>query len=245
MTWPLPCTGSSLVLRLNQETIPDVILLFLPPCGTHLIPFSHRVHRAEPTCLSTPLRPHKLRPFTPTPRLHQRKSSSNLHLQYSARVNPHHIVKHSFHRSSDALVLTSSSTRHNHINTVVPRDKNPPGACTGQTGHTGQLGLNSARGSTPPNPTPDLPNCSTVLCSPRGSTQALRSRRMSFALKSPDRVVAHQSDRYPSVRRFDAAAPTSLVLWSWLCVSTKEPSGFLVNHRKPRELGVASASHHS
>jgi hypothetical protein len=41
-----------------------------------------------------------------------------------------------------------------------------------------------------------------------------------------------------------AAAPSS-VLRSWLCGSTKQPSGFLVNHRKPRELGVASANLHS
>jgi hypothetical protein len=49
----------------------------------------------------------------------------------------------------------------------------------------------------------------------------------------------HQSDRS------DAAAPPSSVLRSWLCGSTKEPSGFLVNHRKPSELGVASANRHS
>jgi hypothetical protein len=41
-----------------------------------------------------------------------------------------------------------------------------------------------------------------------------------------------------------AAAPSS-VLRSWLCWSTKEPNGFLVNHWKPRELGVASANRHS
>jgi hypothetical protein len=49
----------------------------------------------------------------------------------------------------------------------------------------------------------------------------------------------HRSDRSG-----DAAAPSS-VLRSWLCGSTKEPSSFLVNHRKPRELGVASANLHS
>jgi hypothetical protein len=49
----------------------------------------------------------------------------------------------------------------------------------------------------------------------------------------------HQSDRSGA-----AAAPSS-VLRSWLCGSTKEPSGFLVNHWKPRELGVASANRHS
>jgi hypothetical protein len=45
--------------------------------------------------------------------------------------------------------------------------------------------------------------------------------------------------------RSDAAAHPSSVLRSWLCGSTKEPSGFLVNHQKPRELGVASANPHS
>jgi hypothetical protein len=44
--------------------------------------------------------------------------------------------------------------------------------------------------------------------------------------------------------RSGAAAPPSSVLQSWLCVSTKEPSGFPVNHWKPRELSVASANHH-
>jgi hypothetical protein len=41
----------------------DFVLLFLPPCCPHLIPFGHRVHQAEPTCLSTPLRPYKAKTF--------------------------------------------------------------------------------------------------------------------------------------------------------------------------------------
>jgi hypothetical protein len=49
----------------------------------------------------------------------------------------------------------------------------------------------------------------------------------------------HRSDRSGAV------APQSSVLRSWLCGSTKEPSGFLVNHWKPRELDVAFANHHS
>jgi hypothetical protein len=80
MTWPPRRPGSTLVLRLNQEIIHDFILLFLPPCGPHLILFGHRVHRPEPTCLSTPRRPHRLRPFAPTLHLHQRKSSCNIYL---------------------------------------------------------------------------------------------------------------------------------------------------------------------
>jgi hypothetical protein len=49
----------------------------------------------------------------------------------------------------------------------------------------------------------------------------------------------HRSDQSST-----AAAPSS-VLRSWLWGSTKEPNGFLVNHWKPRELGVASANRHS
>jgi hypothetical protein len=32
--------GSTLVLRLNQETVHDFILLFMPPCSPHLIPLA-------------------------------------------------------------------------------------------------------------------------------------------------------------------------------------------------------------
>jgi hypothetical protein len=92
------------------------------------------------------------------------------------------------------------------------------------------------------------------------STQALRSRRVSSASKSPHCVVAHRSDLWSSpVRpmiltdqtgthrsdRSRATASPSSVLRSWLSGSTKEPSGFLVYHRKPRELDVASANRHS
>jgi hypothetical protein len=49
----------------------------------------------------------------------------------------------------------------------------------------------------------------------------------------------HRSDQSST-----AVAPSS-VLRSWLCGSTKETSGFLVSHRKPRERGVASTNLHS
>jgi hypothetical protein len=92
------------------------------------------------------------------------------------------------------------------------------------------------------------------------STQALRSRRVSSASKIPDYVITHRSDRCSSTVRpvptghtnqthrsdlSDAAAAPSSVLRSWLCGSTKETNGLLVNHRKPHELGVASANRHS
>jgi hypothetical protein len=46
--------GSTLVLRLNQETAHDFILLFMPPCGPHLTPLS--TGSLEPSLLvfSTP-----------------------------------------------------------------------------------------------------------------------------------------------------------------------------------------------
>jgi hypothetical protein len=85
MIWPPRRPGSALVLRLNQEIVHDFVLLFFPPCGPQLILFGHWVHRAEPTCLSTPRRPHRIRPFAPVHHLHQRKSNHNLHLKYSSK----------------------------------------------------------------------------------------------------------------------------------------------------------------
>jgi hypothetical protein len=40
MTWLPHSPGSTLVLRLNQETVHDIILPFLPPCGPHLTPLA-------------------------------------------------------------------------------------------------------------------------------------------------------------------------------------------------------------
>jgi hypothetical protein len=58
-------------------------------------------------------------------------------------------------------------------------------------------------------------------------------------------VPIGQTGQTHRLDRSGAAAAPSSVLRSWLCGSTKEPSGFLVNHRKPRELSVASANLHS
>jgi hypothetical protein len=44
--------GSTLVLRLNQETVHDFVPLFLPPCGLHLTPLATR--SLEPSLLSSP-----------------------------------------------------------------------------------------------------------------------------------------------------------------------------------------------
>jgi hypothetical protein len=65
--------------------IDDFVLLFLPPCGTHLTPLA--AGSLESGLLVSPLLrgPARHRPFTPTLHLHQHKSSCNLHLQYSAK----------------------------------------------------------------------------------------------------------------------------------------------------------------
>jgi hypothetical protein len=44
----------------------------------------------------------------------------------------------------------------NHTNTTIPRDKSHQELAPVRPATPGQLGMNSARGSTPPNPTPDL-----------------------------------------------------------------------------------------
>jgi hypothetical protein len=72
-------------------------------------------------------------------------------------------------------------------------------------------------------------------------TRVLRFEVSELCRRTPVRPTGqtHRSDRS------GAAASPSSVLRSWLCGSTKEPSGFLVNHWKLRELGVASANPHS
>jgi hypothetical protein len=46
--------GSTLVLRLNQETIHDFILLFMPPCGPHFIPLATGSLKRSLLVFSTP-----------------------------------------------------------------------------------------------------------------------------------------------------------------------------------------------
>jgi hypothetical protein len=63
----------------------DFILLFLPPCDPYLTPLA--TESLELSVLVSPLLrgPRRHRPFVHALHLHQRKSSCNLHLQYSAK----------------------------------------------------------------------------------------------------------------------------------------------------------------
>jgi hypothetical protein len=76
--------GSTLVMRLNQETVHDFILLFMPPCGPHLTPLATGSLERSLLDFST-WRPHRRRPFALVLHLHQHQSSRNLHLQYLAK----------------------------------------------------------------------------------------------------------------------------------------------------------------
>jgi hypothetical protein len=62
----------------------------------------------------------------------------------------------------------------------------------------------------------------------RFEVSGLRRRTPVSPVLLTGQIGTHWSDRSGT-----AAAPSS-VIWSWLCGSTKEPIGFLVNHRKPR-----------
>jgi hypothetical protein len=73
--------------------------------------------------------------------------------------------------------------------------------------------------------------------------RVLRFEVSGLRRHTPVRPVLLTGQTHQSDQSGVAATPSS-VLWSWLCGSTKEPSGFLVNYWKPRELSVASANRH-
>jgi hypothetical protein len=77
-------------------------------------------------------------------------------------------------------------------------------------------------------------------------TRVLRFEVSGLCRHTPVRplLLTSQTGTHRSDRSRATTSPSS-VLWSWLCGSTKEPNDFLVNHRKPCELDVASANLHS
>jgi hypothetical protein len=54
MTWLPRSPDSTLVLRLNQETVHEFILLFMPPCSPHLTPQATRSLERSLLVFSTP-----------------------------------------------------------------------------------------------------------------------------------------------------------------------------------------------
>jgi hypothetical protein len=96
---------------------------------------------------------------------------------------------------------------------------------------------------------PDDRNLLSLDASLAIQTRVLRFEDSGLRRRTPVRPVLLTGQtgthRLDLSDRSGAAAPPSSVLRSWLCGSTKEPSDFLVDHWKPRELGVASANHRS
>jgi hypothetical protein len=69
----------------SKAPVDDFVLLFLPPCGPHLTPLATGSLESGLLVSSLLGGPARHRPFAPTLHLHQRTSSRNLHLQYSAK----------------------------------------------------------------------------------------------------------------------------------------------------------------
>jgi hypothetical protein len=78
-------------------------------------------------------------------------------------------------------------------------------------------------------------------------TRVIRFKVSGLRRRTPVRLVllTGQTGQTHQLDRSRAATSPSSVLRAWLCGSAKEPSGFLMNHRNPRELGVASTNLHS
>jgi hypothetical protein len=90
----------------------DLVLHFLPPCDPHLISFGHRVHRAEPTCHSTPWRPRKAKTFrarsSPAPTQNKPQPTPAILGQESVRTTLS-ITHHTRERSSTGPRALQSS----------------------------------------------------------------------------------------------------------------------------------------
>jgi hypothetical protein len=89
-----------LVLRLNQETVHDSILLFMPPCGPHLTPLATGSLERSLLVFSTPggLTGDDLSRlfFTCT----NTNQAATCTCNTWPRINPHNIVNHSSHKEA-------------------------------------------------------------------------------------------------------------------------------------------------
>jgi hypothetical protein len=99
--------GSTLVLRVNQETVHDFILLFMPPCGPHLTPLATGSLERSLLIFSTPggLTGDDLSrlffAYTNT------SQAATCTCNTSPRISPHIVVNHSSH--NEATIHRSSN----------------------------------------------------------------------------------------------------------------------------------------
>jgi hypothetical protein len=73
------------------------------------------------------------------------------------------------------------------------------------------------------------------------------SRSLDASLAIPTRVLCLEASGAlrPQIGQVGFGQTATPGLRPQLCGSAEQPGDFLVNHRKPRELRVASANHHS
>jgi hypothetical protein len=99
--------GSTLVLRLYQETVYDFILLFMPPCGPHLTPLATGSLERCLLVFSTPggLISNDLSHlfFTRT----NTNQAATCTCNTWPRISPHNVVNHSSHQ--EATIHRSSN----------------------------------------------------------------------------------------------------------------------------------------
>jgi hypothetical protein len=92
--------GSTLVLRLNQETVHDFIMLFMPPCGPHLTPLATGPLELSLLVFSTPggLTGDDLSRlfFTCT----NTSQAATCTCNTQPRISPHNVVNHSSHQKA-------------------------------------------------------------------------------------------------------------------------------------------------
>jgi hypothetical protein len=109
-----PCMQTPVVSRYPAPApVDDFVLLFLPPCGSHLTPLA--TGSIESGLLVSPLLrgPTRHRPFTPTLHLHQRKSSHNLYL-YLAKSQSTPLCQSLITARSDHPSVLGHSGPHTH-----------------------------------------------------------------------------------------------------------------------------------
>jgi hypothetical protein len=117
MTWLPRSLGSTLVLRLNQETVHDFILLFMPPCGSHLTPLATGSLERSLLVFSTPggLTGDDLSRmfFTCT------NTSQAATCTYNTlpRISPHNVVNHLSHK--EATIHRSSNHTWSSISPLM------------------------------------------------------------------------------------------------------------------------------
>jgi hypothetical protein len=114
--------GSTLALRLNQETINDFILLFMPPCGPHLTPLATGSLERSLHVFSTlgGLTSDDLSRlfFTCTNNSQAATCTCNTY----SRINPHNVVNHSSHKK---VTIHRSSNHTWSSHTPLPASPQP------------------------------------------------------------------------------------------------------------------------